>query len=488
MSFLSPNAAAARQQQPWWRSFSTPIFTLSAFSNSATDVSQTQPLANRSASSSSESLPTSEIPSFTSTPLTTPGLSEDEAESLSLSPVEEGGYVLVIGGLGYIGSHTTLELMKAGYNVVVVDDLSNSYDTALEHIKTLASTYHKSNHTTMPAIHFHKMDYRSRKMSSVLEKYAASPRPAPCSTEQRKSKIVGVIHFAAFKSVSESIDMPIPYYQNNVCGLVNLMEQLHKFGIKNFVFSSSATVYGNKANLGRQLREEDLVHHPTMVKDVESGELVEAQPEVSGLTSPYGRSKYFCEAILADIAVSDPSWRIIALRYFNPVGCEPTGRLGEEPRMQPTNLFPVLAQVLSGEREKLKVFGNDWDTEDGTAIRDFVHVVDVARGHVKAVDRVLEETHPAPGATPKAFPPFRTFNLGSGTGTTVKQALRSMEVASGKAIPFDEVERRAGDVGICVASNSRAQSELGWLPQESIAACARDCWNYISSYSAKKQL
>lgn len=289
----------------------------------------------------------------------------------------------------------------------------------------------------------------------------------------RKSSIAGVIHFAAFKSVSESISKPIAYYQNNVCGLVDLVELLGKHGIHNFVFSSSATVYGTKADAGRPLREEDLVHHPETYIN-EDKQQVRAEPMVAGLQSPYARSKYFCEAILADIAHSDPKWRIVALRYFNPIGCDSSGLLGEDPKGTPTNLFPVITQVLTGARKELDVFGTDWDTRDGTAVRDFIHVSDVARGHIAALASRNES-------------PFRTFNLGSGTGTTVIEAVRSLSTASSKEIPVRWTGRRAGDVGFCVASKDRAEIELGWKAKESIPQCANDLWNYVSkTYEASQ--
>lgn len=198
-----------------------------------------------------------------------------------------------------------------------------------------------------------------------------------------------------------------------------------------------------------------------------------AEPGVQGLQSPYARTKYFGEAILADVARSDPAWRIVRLRYFSPVGCDASGTMGEDPRAAPTNLFPVIAQVLTGARAELSVFGSDWETRDGTPVRDFVHVSDVARGHVAA----LSGAGAVAGASEE---PFRTYNLGSGTGTTVMEAVRSLETAAGKAIPVSRVGRRAGDVGFCVASNERAARELGWTARESIPKCAEDLWRFVS--------
>jgi UDP-glucose 4-epimerase len=419
--------------------------------------------------------------SLASTPPTTPGsgseygnppyLSLGSSQTSSPSTSSSNRFILVIGGLGFIGSHTSLELLKSGYNVIIVDDLSNSFDTMFTKIQKLAASHFHGLNQEMPALHFHKLDYRSTSMRFLLESYSdfvsvPSRDPSQQPSLLRQSRIAGVIHFAAYKSVSESISRPIAYYRNNVCGLVDLVELLGKHNIRNFVFSSSATVYGTKADAGRPLREEDLVHHPETYLDDENKE-VHAEPVVAGLMSPYARTKYFCEAILADIAHSDPAWRIVALRYFNPIGCDPSGMLGEDPKGTPTNLFPVITQVLTGSRKELDVFGTDWDTRDGTAVRDFVHVSDVARGHIAALGSRNES-------------PFRTFNLGSGTGTTVSEAVRSLELAASKDIPVRHTGRRAGDVGFCVASNDRAAKELGWTAKESIPQCATDLWNYVS--------
>lgn len=404
--------------------------------------------------------------SLASSPPTTPGSVSDYGVPTGLSfGGARGRFILVIGGLGFIGSHTALELLKAGHNVIIVDDLSNSFDSVFTRIQTLAAKHYQNLSKDMPSLFFHKLDYRSASMRFLLESYSDLVPTRNGDSMTRQTRIGGVIHFAAFKSVSESISHPIAYYQNNVCGLVNLIELLGQHNIRNVVFSSSATVYGTKADAGRPLREEDLVHHPEVYTDENNNE-IKAEPVVSGLQSPYARSKYFCEAILADIAHSDPAWRIVALRYFNPIGCDPSGLLGEDPKGTPTNLFPVITQVLTGARKELDVFGTNWDTRDGTAVRDFIHVSDVARGHVAAIGCKNES-------------PFRTFNLGSGTGTTVFEAVRSLEQAASKDIPMNRTGRRAGDVGFCVASNGRAAQELGWMAKESIPQCAQDLWNYV---------
>lgn len=375
-------------------------------------------------------------------------------------------YVLIIGGLGYIGSHTTLELLKEGYNVAVVDDLSNAYDTVVDRIMKLASEHCHAAGRKVPSLNFHNLDYKSSAMRPLLSAYSMS---ASNPFEARRSRILGVIHFAAFKSVEESIHKPLDYYLNNVCGLVQLLYMLSENDIKNFVFSSSATVYGTKANEGNPLREEDLVHHPESFE--QGGEEITLMPGAKGLTSPYGRTKYFAEAILADVGKADPSMRITALRYFNPVGCHPSGLLAEDPRQKPTNLFPVIAQVLTGTKPILDVFGSDWDTRDGTAIRDFIHVVDLARGHVAALA--------AAGASGVVRDSFRAYNLGSGTGSTVSEVIDSMEAASARKLPVRQVGRRDGDVGFCVAATHRAEVELGWKTEKTLDQCAQDTWHSL---------
>lgn len=421
--------------------------------------------------------------SSATSPLTTPDISEiddpppsiffnGQTSSILSTQADSPSYILVIGGLGYIGSHTVLELLREGYNVIVVDNLSNSYESVLHNIKKLIGQHCLSKDVPVPLLHFHRVDYRSRSMRFLLESYADLATPTSGNRDYRdmlyRSRITGVIHFAAYKSVTESIGKPLQYYKNNVSGLVSLLELLDRYNIRNFIFSSSATVYGSKADLGAPLREEDLIHHREDVID-ELGVRTRIEPVVSGLTCPYARTKYFSEAILSDLAVADSRWHIVALRYFNPVGGDPSGLLGENPRTTATNLYPVLAQVLIGKRPALEVFGADWSTRDGTAIRDFIHVLDVARGHIAAL-RPRGETVESG---------FRAYNLGSGTGTTVLEAVRSLEAAAKLPIPLRWVERRPGDVGMCVASTRRAESELGWRPRESITRCAIDLWNYV---------
>lgn len=415
----------------------------------------------------------SPVLSGNATPMTVPSVSADFSSHLEgqLPPPKSDEFILVIGGLGFIGSHTTLELLKEGYNVVIVDNLSNAFESVYSRIQQAASLHYKGSAYRMPNLFLHTFDYQSKSMRCLLEMYSA-PVPAAASdanghpTFTRKSQITGVIHFAAYKSVPQSIQRPIQYYQNNVCGLVDLMELLGEYNIRRFVFSSSATVYGTKANAGKLLREEDLVHHPETYTD-DAGNQVLAEPSISGLGCPYARTKYFCEAILADIAFADPAWRIVCLRYFNPVGCDNSGLLGEDPKGIPTNLFPVITQVMTGMRPQLDVFGSDWNTRDGTPVRDYVHVSDLARGHTAALGC-------------KTLSAFRTYNLGSGTGTTVVEAVNAMETASSQKIPVIMAPRRDGDVGSCVASKDRAANELGWTAKENMDTCAEDIWRYLS--------
>ncbi|TID17873.1 hypothetical protein E6O75_ATG10518 [Venturia nashicola] len=391
-------------------------------------------------------------------------------------------YILVIGGLGYIGSHTTLELLKEGYNVIVLDDLSNSYELTLSRIRTLAETHFKQVGGTVPTLQMYSMDYRSPRMRSVLTRYSVSNEVSATgfssldNATAPRSAIAGVIHFAAFKSVEESIHSPLSYYQNNVCGLVDLLVLLKEFGITNFVFSSSATVYGDKANIGIPLTESDLVHHPEVYTDENGNERLR-MTGANGLTSPYGRTKYFSEAILADAAKADDSWKICALRYFNPVGCHESGLLGEDPRQKPTNLFPVVTRVLQDPSTTLGIFGSDWDTADGTAVRDFIHVVDLARGHISAMAAILNN---------KMDQSFTAYNLGTGKGSSVAEVVDSLERVTGQKIAVHRVGRRAGDVGLCVAATAFAERHLGWRAEKTLDECARDTWNYVCKTKAIK--
>jgi UDP-glucose 4-epimerase len=391
-------------------------------------------------------------------------------ENISIPPLDlsENGktFILVVGGMGYIGSHTTLELLKAGYNVVVVDDLSNAYREVLERVLILAMEDSRRNNKPMPILKFHQADYKSPAMRSILSSYSV-PDNSVAGANQI-CRIKGVIHFAAFKSVEQSIDRPLDYYTNNVCGMVGFLTLLQEYNIKNFVFSSSATIYGTKSNEGLPLKEEYCVHEPETFVDHDGVQKTQ-EPGVFGLTSPYGRTKWMCEAILADVAKSDPTWKITALRYFNPVGCDPSGILGEDPRQIPTNLVPVVIRVLTGAKERLEIMGTDWNTHDGTTIRDYIHVVDLARGHIAAL---------AAAAKGNIHEPFRTYNLGTGRGFTVREVVRGLEQASSTKIPAVEVGRRPGDIGFCVAGVDRATKELEWKADKTLDDCCRDIWNF----------
>jgi UDP-glucose 4-epimerase len=381
-------------------------------------------------------------------------------------------YILVTGGLGYIGSHTTLELLKAGHNVVVIDDLSNSHYNVLTRIKALVSQhYSKVDTKCPPVLEFHQIDYRNTTdLRAVLDRYVLQPWTSPLGmTGVNSSKIAGVIHFAAYKAVSESIRLPLSYYSNNVAGFVGLLETLNHYGIKNLVFSSSATVYGAlDQNDGASIPEELCVHtEETYIQDIEP---ILAQQGCKGLTNPYGRTKWMCEAILSDLCISDPEWRVVALRYFNPVGCDPSGLLGEDPLGIPNNLMPIVCKVLRGEIPALNVFGSDYETTDGTGVRDFIHVCDLAKGHLAAIQAASEGS---------LLTAFRTFNLGSGEGHSVLDVVKMMQKVSNKDIPIRFTARRRGDVAKSVAKPLRAQRELNWKTERRLVDSCRDTWNFI---------
>lgn len=392
-------------------------------------------------------------------------LFDDNLDNLLLNFPVLDQYILVTGGLGFIGSHTTLELLKTGYGVIVIDDLSNSYQDVFDRIQQLASKFHDENGTKVPALKLHNHDYRdTAALRELLDQYRL-----PSRWGSPKSKVAGVIHFAAHKAVEESIRNPLKYYANNVSGLIDFAGTLGEYGIKTFIFSSSATVYGTLANSGVPLKEELCVHKHETFRD-EDGNENSVQPGCTGITNPYGRTKWMCEAILADLAYSDPEWTIVALRYFNPIGCDQSGLLGEDPRGIPTNLLPVVVKVMMGQSPELKMFGTDWDTEDGTAIRDFIHVTDLARGHIAALNAANE------GGMCENF---RTFNLGTGRGHSVLEVVNAMESVSSKKIPRRGAERRQGDVGSCVAAASRSHQELSWKTEKTIVDACRDICNFL---------
>ncbi len=325
--------------------------------------------------------------------------------------------VLVTGGAGYIGSHTVVELLDAGYEVVVVDNYYNSKPEVLNRIKKITGKDFK----------FYEVDILDRE--ALNEVFV-------------KENIESVIHFAAYKAVGESVEKPIDYYYNNITGLLTLTEVMKKHDVKNIVFSSSATVYG--LNNISPLRED----MPTSA------------------TNPYGRTKLMAEEILRDIYTSDNSWNVALLRYFNPIGAHESGRIGENPNGIPNNLMPYITQVAVGKRERLSVFGSDYDTHDGTGVRDYIHVVDLAGGHIKALNKLKD------GIGCKAY------NLGTGNGYSVLDLVKAFEEASGVEIRYELTERRAGDVATCFADATRACEELGWTAERGIADMCRDSWKW----------
>ncbi len=328
--------------------------------------------------------------------------------------------ILITGGCGYIGSHTCIEMLKAGYDIVVLDNYYNAKPEALRRAKELAGK-------DFP---FYECDIRD---ADGLQKIFSA------------HQIDAVIHFAGLKAVGESVSKPMEYYDNNVGGTVTLCEVMAKNGCKRMVFSSSATVYG--MNNPSPLREE----MPT-----------------GAVTNPYGRTKYIIEEILQDICVSDPDWSVVLLRYFNPIGAHDSGRIGEDPNGIPNNLMPYISQVAIGKLPKLSVFGDDYDTPDGTGVRDYIHVVDLAKGHVKAVDYALKTT----GAD--------VFNLGTGIGYSVLDLVKAFEKANGVEVPYMISPRRPGDIATCYSDPSKAAKVLGWKAEKTIEDMCRDSWRWQS--------
>ncbi len=328
--------------------------------------------------------------------------------------------ILTTGGAGYIGSHTCIELIKAGYDVVVVDNLDNSSEKSIERVEKIAGK----------KVKFYKNDVRDREAMRKI------------FTE---NNIEAVIHFAGLKAVGESVAKPIEYYDNNLISTLVLLEVMREFGCKKFVFSSSATVYGTSKEMP----------------------LTENMP--LGAINPYGRTKYFIEEMLRDVYVSDNTWSIALLRYFNPIGAHESGIIGEDPKGIPNNLMPYIAQVAVGRLEKLHVFGNDYNTVDGTGVRDYIHVVDLADGHVKAVDWALENKG------------CEAINLGTGNGISVLQLKDAFEKASGVTIPFVIDPRRPGDPDEVYANANKAKELLGWQAQRNVDDMCRDSWNWQSN-------
>lgn len=386
---------------------------------------------------------------------------------------QDNQYILVVGGLGYIGSHTAWQLLKEGYNVIIVDNLSNSFQTVFDRLQTLRDRHFKSQ-SQRPSLILHEADYRDQQMmSTILSKYSCMSSIIQGKT-CRWSSILGVIHFAAYKSVIESVQHPLKYYSNNVGGLIDFCSLLSDFGIKTFIFSSSATVYGDVPdNKGGRISEEFCTHQPTTFVDGQ-GQKRTNMGGCTGLTNPYGRTKWMCEAILNDVATADPEWTIFTLRYFNPIGCDSSGMLGEDPRCTPSNLLPIVVKVMTDELLALNIFGTDWDTKDGTAIRDYIHVSDLARGHTAA----LAAAAAAKSKYTTYQGGFRTFNLGSGKGHSVLDVVAAMEFASGKKIAVQPMGRRDGDVGVCIAEPSRAEAELHWRTEKTLENCCQDICHF----------
>jgi len=413
--------------------------------------------------SESSSLASSPLFSSLSTPETErDGIFDDQSFR-----VDTEQYVLVTGGLGFIGSHTSLELLTAGYNVIIVDDSTNSFRHVFDRILTAAKLHFDSVGGQCPKAELCDMDYRD---TTAMNDLLASHSVEFPGSARRQSNITGVIHFAAFKAVEESIRKPLKYYKNNVNGLIELISLLDTYNIKTFIFSSSANVYGTLAEGEQALREEHCVHQKETYLRRDGGE-VHVEPGCTGITNPYGRTKFFGEAILADIAKSDPSWTVVALRYFNPIGCDGSGLLGEDPKGDPSNLVPAALKVLNGQYHELLVYGTDWDTPDGTAVRDYIHVTDVARGHTAALCA-------AQGGQIRRN--FRTFNLGTGSGHSVLEVIETLESVSQRPIPRRLVGRRAGDIGSSIAIADRAALELGWKTEKSLKDACQDLWNFVN--------
>lgn len=325
--------------------------------------------------------------------------------------------VLVSGGMGYIGSHTTVELLNKGEEVIIVDNLYNSNEVVLDRIETITGKKPK----------FYNVDLTNA--SDVKEIF-------------EENNIDSVIHFAAYKAVGESVAKPLEYYTNNLINTLTLLNVMRDFNVKNFVFSSSATVYGD-AKIVPIPEESDL-----------------------SATNPYGRTKLMIEDMLRDLYAADNSWNIALLRYFNPVGAHESGLIGEAPNGIPNNLMPYITKVAIGELQELSVFGNDYDTVDGTGVRDYIHVVDLAKGHIKALEKL--DTNSG----------LVTYNLGTGCGYSVLQLVDAFSKASGQQVPYKIVDRRPGDIATCYANPERANTELGWEAEKGIKEICEDSWRW----------
>lgn len=329
--------------------------------------------------------------------------------------------ILVTGGAGYIGSHTCVELLNEGFEIVVIDNFSNSKSSSLDAIKKITGKDFK----------FYEIDYLDKDaLNKVFE----------------ENKIDAVINFAGFKAVGESVQKPIEYYTNNISGALNLLDVMRKHNVKKFVFSSSATVYGNPEKI-------------PLTEDCKIG----------GTTNPYGTSKLFIEQILKDVYASDNSWDIIILRYFNPVGAHESGLIGEDPKGIPNNLMPYIAKVAIKELKELSVFGNDYNTPDGTGVRDYIHVVDLAKGHVLALNKLEKEGKG-----------LFIYNLGTGTGYSVLDLVHAYEKANNVKVPYKIAPRRDGDIATCYSDPTKAKNELGFVATKTIEDMCHDSYKFVT--------
>lgn len=329
--------------------------------------------------------------------------------------------ILLPGGAGFIGSHTAVELLNEGKEIIILDNFSNSKPEVLDAIREITGKEFK----------FYEMDYLDReKLEKVFE----------------ENEIDAVLNFAGYKAVGESVQKPIEYYQNNISGALVLLDTMRKYGCKKFIFSSSATVYGEPERI-------------PLTEDCKTG----------GTTNPYGTTKLFIEQILKDIYASDNTWDICILRYFNPVGAHESGLIGEEPQGIPNNLMPYIVRVASGQLKELSVFGDDYNTPDGTGVRDYIHVVDLAKGHVRALEKLDKEQQG-----------LYIYNLGTGTGYSVLDMVKAFVKATGKDVPYKIAPRRAGDIATCYAEPTKAKEELNWQAEKTLEEMCKDSWNYIN--------
>jgi len=331
--------------------------------------------------------------------------------------------ILVTGGAGYIGSHTCVELLNAGYDVVVLDNLCNSCKESVNRVEEITGkkvTFYEADLLDQPAV------------KRVFD----------------NEKIESVIHFAGLKAVGESVYKPLEYYHNNISGTLILCDVMRNHGCKNMIFSSSATVYGDPAEIP----------------------ITEKCPK-GQITNPYGQTKGMLEQILIDLHVGDPEWNVMLLRYFNPIGAHESGRIGEDPKGIPNNLVPYIAQVAVGKLKCLGVFGDDYDTHDGTGVRDYIHVVDLAVGHVKAIERMRTEEGKG----------VHIYNLGTGVGYSVLDVVKAYEKACGKEIPYEIKPRRAGDIAMCYCDATKAKEELGWVAERGVEEMCADSWRWQSN-------